>query len=97
MNGDSPTACVAALATEIASASIAASDCTAATGADRGSFCGERSIGESLPESLHLFRPVTQDTGSKIAILSFGGQGHGKHCNDLLAQALEARGVQFRH
>ena len=73
MNGDSPTACVAALATETVSASIAASDCTAAAGADRGSFCGERSFAESLPEPLHLFRPVTQDTRSKIAILSLGG------------------------
>ena len=63
---------------ESASASIAASDCTAAAGADRESSCGGRSVNESLPEPLHLFRPVTQDTGSKIAILSFGGRGHGQ-------------------
>ena len=63
---------------ESASASIAASDCQAAAGADRESSCGGRSVGESLPEPLHLFRPVTQDTGSKIAILSFGGRGHGQ-------------------
>jgi len=41
-----------------------------------GPFVVRRSVGESLPEPLHFARPVTQGTGSKIAILAFGGRGH---------------------
>ena len=42
----------------------------------KGPLVVRHPVDESLPKPLHLARPVTQDTGSKVAILAFGGRGH---------------------
>ena len=94
MNGDSPTACVAALATENASASISASDCTAAAWAQtEGPFVVNAPLASRSQNHITFSdqsRRILGRRSPSCAIVKHGNDCHG-------AQALEARGVQFRH